>query len=199
MKILLTAFEPFGGDKVNPALEAVTRVSEARAGAKLVKMTVPVEYERSGLLVIDAIRREKPDAVLCVGQAGGRSAVTPERTAVNLDNAKAPDNAGEIREHKPILPGSPERLPATLPVDVLAERIRALGVPSEVSEGAGTYVCNHLMYSVLYETRDTPVRAGFIHVPFIPEQTVNRPDAPSLPLSDIVRALECALRTITEI
>lgn len=199
MKILLTAFEPFGGETVNPAQEAVARVSESLSGLKLVKMTVPVEYERSGLLVVDAIRREKPDAVLCVGQAGGRGAVTPERTAVNLDNAKAPDNAGEVREQKPILPGGPERLPATLPVDVLAERIRAIGVPSEVSEGAGTYVCNHLMYSVLYETRDTPVRAGFIHVPFIPEQTASRPDAPSLPLSAIARALECALRAISEL
>lgn len=197
MKILLTAFEPFGGDTVNPALEAVMRVSEARTGAKLVKMTVPVEYERSGLLVVKAIRHEKPDAVLCVGQAGGRSAVTPERTAVNLDNAEAPDNAGEVRKQTPILPGGPERLSATLPVDALAERIRISGVPSEVSEGAGTYVCNHLMYCVLYETRNTAVRAGFIHVPLIPEQTANHPNAPSLPRSDIVRALECALSAIS--
>ena len=148
MKLLLTAFDPFGGEKVNPAQKAVSLVGEF-GGIDIVKLTVPTVFRAASRIVIEAIRREKPAAVLCIGQAGGRAAVTPERVAINLMDARIADNAGNRPEDEPIVQGAPDAYFSTLPIKKVVEAIRKRGIPAEVSNTAGTFVCNELMYSVL--------------------------------------------------
>ena len=198
MKLLLTGFTPFDGETINPALEAVKRVKLEIAGMEIVKLEVPTVFGESVRLVAEAIEREQPDFVLSVGQAGGRAAVTPERVAINVDDARIPDNAGQQPIDVPIFADGENAYFATLPVKAMAEAIREAGLPSELSNTAGTYVCNHLMYGVLYHLNrhHKDAKAGFIHVPYIPEQIADKPGVPSMPLDDIVRALEAAIAAI---
>lgn len=199
MKLLLTAFEPFGGESINPALEAVKRVQSRVGDVEVIRLEVPTVFGRSIETVAAAIRREKPDAVLCVGQAGGRGALTPERVAINIDDARIPDNEGSQPIDRPIAADGPAAYFSTLPVKAMVQAIREAGVPAELSNSAGTFVCNHLLYGVLHIlAREYPgVRGGFLHVPFIPQQTAGRPSpVPSLPLEEIVRGLEAAVRAI---
>ena len=198
MKLLLTGFTPFDGETINPALEAVKRVKSEIAGMEIVKLEVPTVFGESVRLVAEAIEREQPDFVLPVGQAGGRAAVTPERVAINVDDARIPDNAGQQPIDVPIFADGENAYFATLPVKAMAEAIREAGLPSALSNTAGTYVCNHLMYGVLYHLNrhHKDAKAGFIHVPYIPEQTADKPGVPSMPLDDIVRALEAAIAAI---
>ncbi len=198
MKLLLTGFTRFDGEAINPALEAVKRVKSEIAGMEIVKLEVPTVFGESVRLVAEAIEREQPDFVLSVGQAGGRAAVTPERVAINVDDARIPDNAGQQPIDVPIFADGENAYFATLPVKAMAEAIREAGLPSALSNTAGTYVCNHLMYGVLYHLNrhHKDAKAGFIHVPYIPEQTADKPGVPSMPLDDIVRALEAAIAAI---
>ena len=156
-----------------------------------VKGRLIVVFGAAGEAALAAAARLRPDAVVCVGQAGGRAGVTPELVAVNLRSARIPDNAGNAPMDEPVVPGGPDGLFSTLPVEEMAARVRALGLPASVSYSAGTYVCNDLMYTVLHHFAGTGVRAGFIHVPFLPEQAEE--SVPSLPLSDMVRALTAAI------
>lgn len=199
MKLLLTAFDPFGGEKVNPALEAVRLVADEISGWEIVKLEVPTVFGASVDTVAQAIRREKPDAVLCIGQAGGRCDLTPERVAINIDDARIADNAGNQPVDEPVAKDGPAAYFATLPVKAMAAAIRESGLPASVSNSAGTFVCNHLMYGVLHLlAREYPgVRGGFMHVPFAPEQVTNRP-APSMALRDIARGIEAAIGAIVE-
>lgn len=199
MKILLTAFDPFGGETVNPALKAVSLV-KAPEGVELVKLEVPTVFGKSVDVVADTMDWEHPDAVVCVGQAGGRSAVTPERVAINLMDAGIADNEGNIPVDLPVVPGGENALFSTLPVKAIVAAIQAAGIPAQFSCSAGTFVCNQLLYGVLNLCKEKfpDTLAGFIHVPFLPEQTVDRPQMPSLPLSSIVTALEAALSCIAD-
>ncbi len=200
MKLLLTAFAPFGGEKVNPAQKAVSLVGDA-GGIEIVKLTVPTVFGEASRQVIEAIRREKPDAVLCIGQAGGRAAVTPERVAINLADARIADNAGNQPADEPIFPSAPDAYFSTLPIKKMVEAIRERGIPAEVSNTAGTFVCNELMYSVLHalKTEFPNTIGGFMHVPFIPEQAAAKsPVPPSMSLSDIVCAIESAICAIAK-
>lgn len=199
MKVLLTAFDPFGGDTVNPALEAVRQVAKQVGEVEIVKREVPTVFVKSIAAVVRAIQEEKPDAVLCVGQAGGRIELTPERVAINLDDARIPDNAGNQPMDQVIFQDGENAYFATLPIKAMVSEIRAAGLPASVSNSAGTFVCNHLMYGVLYHlSHDYPkIRGGFIHVPYIPSQVAGlKEPAPSMALSDIVRGLEAAVRAI---
>ena len=197
MKLLLTAFTPFDGEKINPALEAVKLVKDRIENLLIVKLEVPTVFGKSIDTVREAIEREKPDFVLCVGQAGGRAEITPERVAINLDDARIPDNEGNQPIDEPIFPDGENAYFSTLPVKAMVEAIRKEGLPSSLSNSAGTYVCNHLMYGVLYYLDKRPViKAGFIHVPYIPEQTKNKKEMPALELSEIVRGLEAAITAI---
>lgn len=193
-RILLTGFEPFGGQSVNPAWEAVQRV-RAPQDTDLRRLPVPVSFRDCTGVVLRAMEEWQPDILLCVGQAGGRSAVSPERLGINLDDARIPDNRGEQPQDRPIAAGGPNAIFSPLPVKAMAEAIRAAGLPGAVSDSAGTFVCNHLLYSLLLHCRERalPVRTGFIHVPFLPEQAASQP---SMPLADIVRALEAALSVL---
>ncbi|WP_314731454.1 pyroglutamyl-peptidase I [Oribacterium parvum] len=196
-KLLLTAFTPFDGERINPALEAVKLVKDKIGNLLIVKLEVPTVFGKSIDTVREAIEREKPDFVLSIGQAGGRAEITPERVAINLNDARIPDNEGNQPIDEPIFPDGENAYFSTLPVKAMVEAIRKEGLPSSLSNSAGTYVCNHLMYGVLYYLDKRPViKAGFIHVPYIPEQTKNKKEMPALELSEIVRGLEAAITAI---
>lgn len=200
MKLLLTAFTPFGGESVNPALEAVKQVKDKISNLDIVKLEVPTVFNKSIKTVIEAMEKEKPDYVLCVGQAGGRVGITPERVAINIDDARIPDNEGNQPIDRTIYSDGENAYFSNLPVKAMVESIKKEGLTSSLSNSAGTYVCNHLMYGVLYHIDKIykGMKGGFIHVPYIPEQTEDKPDKPSMPLEDIVRGLEAAIMAIAD-
>ena len=195
MRILVTAFDPFGGESVNPAQQAVERLADHIGGHEIYKLIIPTVFRKAAELVIEEMERLRPDAVFCVGQAGGRRAVTPERVAINIMDASIRDNAGEQPTDEPIVSGGPAAYFSTLPVKSMINAIRDVGLPADVSNSAGTFVCNSLLYSVLHHaaTCMPETRAVFVHVPYIPEQTVEKENTPSMPLDDIVRALSAAI------
>lgn len=198
MKILLTAFTPFDGESINPALEAMKLLPDKIGNLEVLKLELPTVFGKSARLVLETIEQEKPDFVLSIGQAGGRAEITPERIAINIDDARIPDNEGNQPVDRPIYLDGENAYFSNLPIKAMVEAIKKEGVPASVSNSAGTYVCNHLLYSVLYYIKKNtlPIKAGFIHVPYIPEQTLDKKDKPSLPLAEIVRGLEAAIRGI---
>ncbi|ANP27164.1 pyroglutamyl-peptidase I [Dermabacter vaginalis] len=201
MSILVTAFDPFGGEKINPALEAVKALPAEIAGEKIVTVEVPTVFGKAIEAATAAIDEHQPSAVLCVGQAGGRFDITPERVAINIDDARIADNEGQQPIDEPVVEGAPPAYFATLPIKAMAQAIREAGVPSSVSNSAGTFVCNHIMFGVLHHLatvgpRET--RGGFVHVPFIPEQTVGKPGQPSLSTETITKGLAAAIAAIVE-
>ena len=199
MKLLLTAFDPFGGDAVNPALEAVKLVADKIGRFDIVKLEVPTVFRKSIDTVAKAIEEEKPDVVLCIGQAGGRFEITPERVAINVDDARIKDNEGNQPIDIKIFEDGENAYFTTLPIKAMVEAIREANLPAAVSNTAGTFVCNHLMYGVLYTlAKKYPhIKGGFTHVPFIPAQVARRtPVAPYMALEDIKRGLEAAIAAI---
>ena len=199
MKLLLTAFDPFGGDAINPALEAVKLVADKIGRFDIVKLEVPTVFRKSIDTVAKAIEEEKPDVVLCIGQAGGRFEITPERVAINVDDARIKDNEGNQPIDTKILEDGENAYFTTLPIKAMVEAIREANLPAAVSNTAGTFVCNHLMYGVLYTlAKKYPhIKGGFTHVPFIPAQVARRtPVAPYMALEDIKRGLEAAIAAI---
>ena len=200
MKILLTAFDPFGGESVNPAQEAVEAVADTIEGATIVKCVVPTVFGKSIETVYEAMKKEQPDVTLCIGQAGGRVGLTPERVAINLNDARIADNEGNQPLDNPIFEDGDTAYFTSLPAKAMVEKIKAAGVPASVSYTAGTFVCNHLMYGVLYYiSKEFPeMRGGFMHVPFLHEQVMNKKDTPSLSKEDIVKGIEAAISAIVE-
>ena len=199
MKLLLTAFDPFGGDAINPALEAVKLVADKIGRFDIVKLEVPTVFRKSIDTVAKAIEEEKPDVVLCIGQAGGRFEITPERVAINVDDARIKDNEGNQPIDTKIFEDGENAYFTTLPIKAMVEAIREANLPAAVSNTAGTFVCNHLMYGVLYTlAKKYPhIKGGFTHVPFIPAQVARRtPVAPYMALEDIKRGLEAAIAAI---
>ena len=200
MKVLLTAFDPFGGEPVNPAQEAVAAVADNIAGAEIVKVVVPTVFGKSIDTVYEAMKREKPDVTFCIGQAGGRVGLTPERVAINLDDARIEDNEGNQPFDKTIFEDGKTAYFTTLPVKAMVAKIKEAGLPASVSYTAGTFVCNHLMYGVLYHiSKEFPdMKGGFMHVPYLHEQVLNRANTPSLSKDDIVKGIEAAITAIVE-
>lgn len=200
MKILVTGFDPFGSDKINPAIEAVKKLPDTIKGAKIIKLEIPTVFNKSAQVVHQAIVKEQPDYVLNVGQAGGRSALTPERVAININDGRIPDNDGYQLLGEPIQADGDTAYFTQLPIKAMAKAIRAAGLPAIVSNTAGTYVCNHIFYQVQYmRTKEFPkLKAGFIHIPFLPEQVITRPNQPSMALADIVKGLTAAIGAIVE-
>ena len=199
MKLLLTAFDPFGGDAINPALEAVKLVADKIGRFDIVKLEVPTVFRKSIDTVAKAIEEEKPDVVLCIGQAGGRFEITPERVAINVDDARIKDNESNQPIDIKIFEDGENAYFTTLPIKAMVEAIREANRPAAVSNTAGTFVCNHLMYGVLYTlAKKYPhIKGGFTHVPFIPAQVARRtPVAPYMALEDIKRGLEAAIDAI---
>lgn len=198
MKILVTGFDPFGGETVNPAWEAVSRLPAETGGAEIVKLQVPTMFGRAPEAVLREVERLRPDFVVSVGQAAGRTAITPERIAINCEEASIPDNAGFQPAGGPVVEGGSDGYFSLLPVKEMTAAIQAAGLPGKVSNTAGTYVCNHLMYHILHacHTRYPGMRSGFIHVPCIPEQQAGHPEWFALPLEEIVRGLTAALEVL---
>lgn len=151
-------------------------------------------------VVTAAVDAQRPDAVVCIGQAGGRAGITPERVAINVDDAAIPDNAGQQPPGRPVVADAPPACFSTLPVKAMVRAIADAGLPASLSNSAGTFVCNHLMFGVLHHlaVAGSPARVGFIHVPSLPEQVIDRPGVPAMVASDITRGLEAAIRAIVE-
>ena len=193
--ILLTGFNPFAGDARNPSGEIASRLDGIRIGGALVRgVVLPTAYDAAAEQLRVLLDEHRPDVVLCLGMAVGRSAITPERIAINLDDAAIADNAGDIRRDSPIEPGGPDGRFSRLAVHAIADAVAAVGIPAAVSLSAGAFVCNHVFYTVLGLTSGTAVRAGFIHVPALPD--ADRPEAPAMDLDTMVRGVIIALETI---
>jgi pyroglutamyl-peptidase len=198
--ILVTGFDPFGGERVNPSWEICTRLPGTIAGRRVETCRVPCEFARAVDSVAAAIGRHRPSLVILLGQAGGRARISVERVAINVDDARAPDNAGAQPIDAPIAPGGPPAYFATLPVKAMVAAIRRAGVPAELSNSAGTYVCNHLMYGVLHfiAASGLDARAGFVHVPYSEEQVVDRADVSGMSLASMAAGIEAAIRAACE-
>lgn len=195
MKVLVTGFDPFGGEPINPAWEAVKAMKDTIAGTEIVKMQIPTVVGKSIEKIHQKMKELQPDLVISVGQAGGRFGVTPERVAINVTDARIPDNEGNQPIDEPIFPDGPAAYFSNLPVKAMVQAIKDAGYPSVLSNSAGTYICNHVMYGILYyiEKEFPNVRGGFIHVPYAPSQVVNKPSTPSMALADITASLEAAV------
>jgi pyroglutamyl-peptidase len=193
--ILVTGFEPFAGETANPSWDICTQLPAEIAGVRVETCRVPCEFRRSIEVVANAIERHHPVLVICLGQAGGRTHVGIERVAINVDDARIPDNKGAQPVDEMIAPNGPPAYFATLPVKAMAAAARAAGVPVEVSNSAGTFVCNHLMYGVLHYLAASGhrARAGFIHVPYAEQQVLDKRDAPSMAIASMVKAVQAAI------
>ena len=198
MKVLVTGFDPFGGDTINPAFEAVKRLPASVAGAEVEVLEIPTVFRKSIDAIMRRVEERGADRILMVGQAGGRFEMTVERVGINVDDARIPDNEGNQPVDEPISPDGPAARFATIPIKSVVERIRKRGVPAKVSNTAGTFVCNHVLYGVLDEIakRGLPAKAGFIHVPYLPEQVVAKDSLPSMSAETIASALEAAVEAI---
>ncbi|EKO3822168.1 pyroglutamyl-peptidase I [Vibrio harveyi] len=188
-KVLITGFEPFGGESINPALEAVKRLNGRKLdGGEVVMCQVPVTRYESIEAVIESIELHQPDIVITVGQAAGRTAITPERVAINVDDFRIPDNSGHQPIDEPVIPDGPDAYFTTLPIKAITRALRQENIPCQVSNTAGTFVCNHLFYGVQHYLRDKSVRHGFVHIPLLPEQDSSG-NQPTMSLGVIVEGL----------
>lgn len=186
--LLITGFDPFGGETVNPSWEAVQELPDTIGDYALTKLQIPTVFGLAARTVLDRAAELHPDVILCIGQAGGRDAVTPERIGINLRDARIPDNAGFQPKEEPIAACGPDGIFSTVPVAEMAQAIREAGLPGHVSNTAGAFVCNETLYTLLHHYAGTAVRVGFIHVPYVPAQ-----GTPNLPLEQTVQALSAAI------
>lgn len=201
MRILVTGFDPFGGEKINPAYEAVKLLSDNINGAEILKLEIPTVFTRSASVVEDGIKKYRPDVVLSIGQAGGRSGISVEKVAINLAEARIPDNDGEQPVGQALQMNGETAYFATIPVKEIVKNINEHGIPAYISYTAGTYVCNAIMYNVLHMThnRYPAIKAGFIHVPFLTEQAVGKPEgSASMSAETISKAIRYAIEAIVE-
>ena len=190
-KLLITGFDPFDGATVNPSWEAVKLLPDQIGEYELHKLQIPTVFGLAPKTILEAAEKLQPDVIISVGQAGTRPAVTPERIGINVRDARITDNAGVSPKDEPIVPGGPDGLFSTLPVKAMIAAITEAGLPASISNTAGTFVCNDVLYSLLHHFAGTDTRCGFIHVPWLPEQ-----GQPSLPLEDTAKALEIAISAL---
>ena len=200
MKVLLTGFDPFGGEAVNPAQEAVQRVSDNINGAEVIKITIPTVQTKSVKAIEEAIELYNPDIVISVGQAAGRYDITPERVAINIDDFRIKDNEGNQPTDKIIQEDGKSAYFSNLPVKAMVKHMNDNQIPATLSNTAGTFVCNHVMYGILYmiDKKYPNIKGGFIHVPYIPSQVVTKPNMPSMSASDITKGLELSIKAAVE-
>lgn len=201
MKILVTGFDPFGGEDTNPSYEAVKLLPDVIAGATIVKLEIPTVFRKSASVVAKVVEREKPDVLLSIGQAGGRFDLSVERVAINLMDGRIADNEGFQPIDEVIQPQGLNAYFASIPVKAMVQKIRAAGIPASVSYTAGSYVCNYIMYENLYlaAARYPLMRTGFIHVPFAPAQAVGKPvNTPTMNIDVIAKGIEAAIEAIVE-
>ena len=195
MKALVTGFDPFGGDEVNPSSLAVGKLKKRIGSLAVHTVELPTSYARSAEVLRAAIAKTKPDIVLCVGQAGGRTELCLERVAINIQDARIRDNDGKQPIDKPVVADGPAAHFTTLPIKACVAAMRKAGLPAAVSNTAGTFVCNHIFYALMdiAASHPAPMRGGFLHIPYVPEQAARLGGAPSMSVSDIVRGIEIIL------
>lgn len=191
-KLLITGFEPFGGEEINPSWEAVARLPAEMNGYALTKLCIPVVFGEAAGQVLRAAEELAPDVILCIGQAGGRDAITPELVGINLRHASIPDNGGCQPQDEAIVPNGETAYFSTLPARRMAEAIRAIGIPARLSYSAGAYVCNDVLYTLLAHFSSSGTRVGFIHIPYCSDQHRE----PAMALDDIIRGLTAAITHI---
>jgi pyroglutamyl-peptidase len=195
MKALITGFEPFGGDRVNPSFEALKRLPPRLGGLDVATQSLPVAYGGTLTALRQAIAAAAPDIVLCTGLAGGRAELSLERVAINIDDARIPDNNGRQPIDRPVVAGGPAAYFATLPIKAAVAALREAGLPAAVSNTAGTFLCNHVFFGLMHEAAlaGHRFRGGFLHVPYLPSQAARLPGAPSMALEQIVEGIEIIL------
>lgn len=200
MKILFTGFDPFGGAAINPAFEAIRLLPDTIAGAEVIKVEIPTVFGKGAEVMLEAVRKHRPDYVIAVGQAGGRAAVTPEFVGINYCDARIPDNENRQPLGEPIVENGENAYFTKLPVKAIVQKLRQAGIPAAVSYTAGTYVCNDVMYRLLHYIRceQPELVGGFIHVPYAAQQTVEMPTTPSMSLQMISDALRIAAEVTLE-
>ena len=200
MKILVSGFDPFGGEKVNPAIESVKLLPDEIKGAKIIKVEIPTVARKSLKKLEEVIEIEKPDVVLSVGQAGGRTDISVERVGINMDDFRIKDNEGNQPIDEKIAKDGPDAYLVTIPIKAMVQNMIENKIPASVSNTAGTFVCNHVCYGMahLASTKYPNMRTGFIHIPFLPEQVLDKRNMPSMPLEMIAKGLEYAIEAIVE-
>lgn len=200
MKILVSGFDPFGGESINPSIEAVKCLPDTILEVEIIKLEIPTVIGKSIDVLTQAVYDYKPDIVLCVGQAGGRSDITVERVAINVNDCRIKDNEGNQPIDEPIVSEGPDAYFLTLPIKSIVSNIQAQGIPASVSNTAGTFICNHVAYGMahLAKTKYPNMKTGFIHIPFLAEQVTTKFNMPSMSLELIVQALEVVIKTIIE-
>ena len=200
MKILVTGFDPFGGESINPALEAVKKLNKQIGQAEIITLEIPTVFKKSLEKIEEAIQIHNPDVVVSIGQAGGRFGITPERIAINIDDARIEDNEGNQPIDTCIFEDGENAYFTNLPVKTMVTELVKQGIPATLSNTAGTFVCNHVMYGVLYmiHKKYPHMRGGFIHVPYTTQQAVAKVQMPSMSIEDITKGLEICLQVISE-
>ena len=204
MKILVTGFDPFGGEKINPALETIKLLPDTVLGAQIIKLEIPTVVGKSLATIQAAVEKDNHDVVLSIGQAGGRSEITVERVGINIDDCRIPDNEGNQPIDEPVVNGGPAAYFVTVPIKAIVEKIKANKIPASISNTAGTFICNHVCYGVAHlasarTAAGKPMKSGFIHIPFLPEQVIGKPAlTPSMSLETIVSGITHALEAIVE-
>ncbi|WP_024820389.1 pyroglutamyl-peptidase I [Arthrobacter sp. 31Y] len=196
--ILLTGFEPFGEDTVNPSWLAASRAGEllAAEGIAVEAVVLPCVFGESAKVLTDAIARLNPDIVVCTGLAGGRGRISLERVAINCDDARIPDNKGQRPIDEEVIPGGPAAYFSSLPIKAALRNLQIAGIKGEVSQSAGTYVCNHIFYALMHALASKPgIRGGFVHVPYLPEQLPEGSGTPSMPLETMAEGIAAIVRT----
>ena len=201
MKILVSGFDPFGGEKINPAIEAVKLLPDEIKGNEVIKIEIPTVIGKSVDKLKEKIKEVKPDVVISVGQAGGREDITVERVAINVDDCRIKDNEGNQPIDEKIAEDGPDAYLLTLPIKAMVENIKSANIPASVSNTAGTFICNHVAYGMahLRATEYPNMRTGFIHIPFLPEQVLNKAHTASMSLDTIVKALEKAIEAVIDL
>lgn len=196
MKVLITGFDPFGNENINPALEAVKKLPDTIESAEIIKLEIPTVFRKSLEKIEENIIKHKPDIVISIGQAGGRFGITPERTAINIDDARIPDNENKQPIDTAIFEDGENAYFSTLPIKAMVEEMKKGNIPCSISNTAGTFVCNHVMYGILYmAAKKYPnIKGGFIHVPYIPSQVLDKPNMPSMSIGNITKGLELCIK-----
>lgn len=200
-KVLVTGFDPFGGEAVNPALMSVMQLPNEILGVQIIKKEIPTVFDKSIESLYATLKEEQPDVVICVGQAGGRPNITVERVAINQDDARIPDNEGAQPIDRPIFEEGPAAYFSTLPIKAMVQNMKEAQIPAAVSNTAGTFVCNHIMYGALHyaATQQPSLKAGFVHIPYVPMQTIDKPTMPSMSVDDIVKGLTVLIETAIKV
>lgn len=198
MKILLTGFDPFGGESINPSYEAIKKITINNPSVEVIKKELPTVFKKAIVVLDETIESVKPDVVVCTGQAGGRFDISLERVGINIVDARIPDNDGDQPIDEKIFKDGQEAYFSTIPIKAIVKHMRENGIPASVSNTAGTFVCNYILYGAMYliDKKYPAIKGGFVHVPFLPEQVTEKVNTPSMSLENITLAFEVMIETI---